>query len=80
MMPEMFHRWSVNDPPYGVPLQIYCELKDYIYRNTFTREELEEWLFDRETVETPNFYKIANYLGWRLTGIAKEMLSPKFHR
>ena len=65
-----FIRWTEKPPPFDVPLQIYCGVKDYIYHQAYTRQELEAWCKQDQDIEPVNWSRV----GWRLTGIAKEMI------
>lgn len=70
-MKNGFTRWSDQTPPAGVPLKIYCAVKNCLYSKPFTREELEAWAKAEEDIEATDWTKV----GWALTGIAKEILS-----
>jgi hypothetical protein len=64
-----FVPWDMCPPPPGVPLVVYCAVKERVYSKSFTREEIEAW--GKEDQSEPVKW---SQVGWRLTGIAKEML------
>ena len=71
MMRKDFIPWTEQLPPSNVPLQIYCEVKNFIYPQAYTRQEIEAWSKVAEEIDAVNW----SCVGWRLTGVAKEILS-----
>ena len=67
-MRKDFIPWTEQLPPSNVPLQIYCEVKNFIYPQAYTRQEIEAWSKVAEEIDAVNW----SCVGWRLTGVPKK--------